>query len=486
MRNFRKIFLSGFLIFSLFSCDDALDIIQDGEINNEATFKTVADLRSFLVGDIYNQVNAINEIRFTSVFTDEVGIGPSSGGQNLELHRYFLNPISGEPSGIWLEKYALINRVNRLIEASNLVVPSTPLEVSQKNNILAEARTLRAFAYLQLEAYFSTDMSDDNALGVLLLDFVPTPATKLPRVSNAQIYALIEADLLFAQNNLSTSATVNPNTGIHTYVTPSLVDAIRARFYTYRKKYDLAEQAALRVLTSFGSGLSTSAAYGQMWRDVVGAEVIFGASRPSSGTWGNIAASFYFNTTTITGGAFHDMGFNLYNLLIANPSDVRISNFVDLTSDVAKKDIMIDKYPGKTNQPLRNNLKLFRLSEMYLILAEAQVGKAAPNLAAAATYVQNIRTARGTGQTLPTYLTSTAAYADILLERRKELCFEGHRYLDIKRLGAVSGGLSIDRNIADDNIPSTPLTLSLTDHRFTLPIPQSEKAANDITQNPNY
>jgi len=154
MRNFRKIFLSGFLIFSLFSCDDALDIVQDGEINNEATFKTVADLRSFLVGDIYTRVNATSEISFTSVFTDEVGIGPSSGGQNQELHRYFLNPNSGEPSGIWLEKYALINRVNRLIEYSNLVVASTPLEVSQKNNILAEARTLRAFAYLQLEATF--------------------------------------------------------------------------------------------------------------------------------------------------------------------------------------------------------------------------------------------------------------------------------------------------------------------------------------------
>ncbi len=75
----------------------------------------------------------------------------------------------------------------------------------------------------------------------------------------------------------------------------------------------------------------------------------------------------------------------------------------------------------------------------------------------------------------------------ILLERRKELAFEGFRYLDIKRIGALANQ-SIDRNITDDLIKTVPTTISNTDYRFTLPIPQDEISASGsiIVQNPNY
>ena len=124
---------------------------------------------------------------------------------------------------------------------------------------------------------------------------------------------------------------------------------------------------------------------------------------------------------------------------------------------------------------------------MALILAECEVGSATPNLAAAATLVQSVRTARGTGQTLPVFANAQAAWSAILLERRKELAFEGHRYLDIKRLAALAGNQGITRDNTDDDIVDQPLTLALTDYRFTLPIPQSEIAGNvNIQQNPGY
>ena len=122
---------------------------------------------------------------------------------------------------------------------------------------------------------------------------------------------------------------------------------------------------------------------------------------------------------------------------------------------------------------------------MVLILAECEV--ASSNLAAAATLVRSIRTARATGQPLPVYATAQAAWADILLERRKELAFEGHRYLDIKRLAALAGNQGITRDNTDDDILDQPLTLPLSDYRFTLPIPQLEVAGNvTIQQNPGY
>jgi hypothetical protein len=244
---------------------------------------------------------------------------------------------------------------------------------------------------------------------------------------------------------------------------------------------------------STGLILSNTSTYNAMWNDVQRGETIFAASRPSAGVWGNIASSFFFNTTSLTGGCFHDMGRNLFNALDAHPSDVRRINWVDATSTFDPTNlqpnadvIVINKYPGKPNQPLRNDLKLFRVSEMKLILAECAVGGATPDLALAASLVQEVRTARNTGQTLPVYGNAQQAWSDILLERRKELCFEGHRYIDLKRLGALANA-SIDRNILDDDIVGTPLTLPITDHRFTMPIPQDERAGNsNIQQNPIY
>jgi hypothetical protein len=490
---FRNLTFCVFSILALSSCNDALDIVQDGEINNETTFRSVADVRSFLIGEVYRRLDITNEIAFTAVFTDEVGIGNNSGGQGVELHRYFLFPTDGYASGMWLQKYTMINRINRLIEVSNLVTPVDASEQAELDAILAEARTLRAYCYLQLQAFYSPDMSNDNALGVMLLDFVPNFNTALPRATNAQIFSFMESDLLFAENNLGSSTN-------YKYVTPALVDAIRARMYLYRKNYVLAEQYANSAITLSGLSLSTTATYNAMWNDTNRGETIFAASRPSAGGWGNIAGQFFFNTTSLTGGCFHDMGRKLFEALDANPTDVRRTSWVDATSTfnantpgsalnpnwVTADAIIINKYPGKTSQPLRNDLKLFRISEMNLILAECQVGKASPDLAAAATYVQAIRTRRNTGTLLPVYATAQDAWADILLERRKELCFEGHRYVDLKRLGTLANA-SIDRSLHDDSILSTPLTLPITDYRFTLPIPQSEIEANpSIQQNSNY
>ena len=70
-------------------------------------------------------------------------------------------------------------------------------------------------------------------------------------------------------------------------------------------------------------------------------------------------------------------------------------------------------------------------------------------------------------------------------ERRKELAFEGHRYLDLKRLKSVTNvGISRD---AIDCVGGGSCLLPVNDFRFTLPIPQSEiNAQPSLQQNPDY
>ncbi len=82
---------------------------------------------------------------------------------------------------------------------------------------------------------------------------------------------------------------------------------------------------------------------------------------------------------------------------------------------------------------------------MYFIRAEALTAAGdLPGAAAAILAVRTARTFRGPAPTLPVYYSATAAWADILYERRLELCFEGHRYIDLKRLGTLAN-VGLDR-----------------------------------------
>lgn len=527
MKKIKRLLLAGALLFLAASCNDAIDIVQDGELDDEATFQTVQDLDQYLQGSVYTNLTTSTEINFTAVFTDETSIGSDNGGQGKQLHRFILNPDDGSAASLWINQYAVINRVNRLLKAAESITPEEDTfdelgnlvygGVSTYNDILAQARMLRAYAYLQLEAFFSTNMADDTALGVMLVDFVPELNTQIPRATNAEIFALMEADWAFAEANLNLLARPALNRTYY-YVTPVTLSAMRARFYLYRKNYTLAEQyaqatiaAAPALSTAVLGAFNPNAApatiatqiantpYRRVWLDAIQGEVIWGLSRPASGIGTeDIAGSFYFNNTSATGQPFLEMSRNLYNKLDAWDYDVRQYAFVDASrildpsyatnpAYISTDIIPIDKYPGKTNVPLKNDLKVFRTSEMHFILAECAAN--AGQLGTVATILKTVRDSRRllNAQALPldVYATPAEAWGAILDERRKELCFEGHRYLDIKRLGVLSGK-SIERDPTDDDVLGLPLTIPNDDYRFTMPIPQSELRANPLEQNPGY
>ncbi|MHA3787593.1 RagB/SusD family nutrient uptake outer membrane protein, partial [Flavobacterium hauense] len=173
------------------ACNDAIDIIQPSELLPEDTYETVKDMQLGLNG-AYGALPGENSIYFTSMFTDEVRLGRSNGGQGTDGELAFqLNNSSSDAASIWQSNYYAINLANRLILGAKGVVPADEDELAQYNSILAEAYFIRAFAHFQLISYFSPNMEDDNALGVILVDFVPTIEMKLPRSTNGEIYALI-------------------------------------------------------------------------------------------------------------------------------------------------------------------------------------------------------------------------------------------------------------------------------------------------------
>ena len=547
MKRIKLIFISSFFtVFMFSSCEDAYNIVQDGELN-ESAITDVPKLQSYFNG-IYADVSISNQIGFTGIFTDECSVGRGNGGQNLNLHRFFLTTGEQFSTDIWYDTYATITRVNRLMRMvadpdgvgpllGQVPLPSDPTELATYNSIIAQARALRAFSYFQLLTYYSTDLKDDNAPGVLFFTNVPGTGDLLPRVKNGIVFAQIEDDLDFAYNNVVASI-VTP----YKYVSKPMITALRARMYLYRGNYTLAKQYAQDAIATAGvsltlanpvptpaptnpfysafsasipasAGAPTTAwntgfygaastnPYRRMFADLAQGEIIWSLDRPAAGTWENVATQFTTNSSNLAGSPLYEVSRSLFNKLTSTAGDVRRYANVDPTSllnqnyatdpnYIATDVIVIDKYPGKPGFVTRNDIKVFRLSEMYFILAECLANEGNINGASnsVASVVKQIRTARNFlgAQPLPVYVDATAAWAGILAERRLELCFEGHRYIDMKRIG-TKAGQTLDRDPTDDQITGSVLSIPNDDYRYTMPIPLGEINANPtIQQNPGY
>ena len=548
----KRFCLYSLILLTLFSCEDALDFVQDGELNDEALFTSVDNMQ-LVLNEVYDDVrlNVINEQEVGSRLTDEVAIGDAEfpGG----THSFQVFSTNAFAENIWQTKYFAIDRANRLIRGAGLFTPPDE-DIVEYNNILAQARAIRAFCHFQLLTYFSPDISnDDSEFGVMISREVQSPQTDLPRSTVGEVFTFIEEDLDFASANLT-----NPTSGAGSYnfFNTNIIDAMRARMYLYRENYNLAEQFADNLINNSGIELASCTGplpenfpltsdetsqigaegstsfdtpppatseiqralfqmdrsavgfpiapdYRLMWIDAIQGEVIY--SMPRANNDGNYI-SIYNTNQSYTGGApLLDMGRNLYELftepLGGGAQDFRRWCFVDRSSTIAANPttatrgsevIVIDKYPGKSGSHSANDEKIFRMSEMYFIKAECRVE--AGDLSGAADLIQEVRQARNyiAGATVPTpnYANIQEAYADVLLERNKELCFEGHRYIDLNRIGPKAGVQETNRFETDsENSGATnPFNISVTDYRFTLPIPQDELNVNtnNMFQNPGY
>ena len=160
-------------------------------------------------------------------------------------------------------------------------------------------------------------------------------------------------------------------------------------------------------------------------------------------------------------------------------NDIRYSRYF-LTLDEDENlpfPVVQEKYPNSFN-----DVRLFRVAEMYLTRAEATVRNEG-DFTSALSDLNALRTQRIANYTDET---STAGLLNrILLERRRELAMEGHRWFDIRRdmdrsnIGVIRGN--------DCLAPATRCTLEAGNFRFILPIPQSEILANEnMVQNLGY
>ncbi|MCI3937981.1 RagB/SusD family nutrient uptake outer membrane protein [Chryseobacterium aahli] len=512
------------------SCDnDLLEPYTPGQNTEEVALKTSTDLGN-LMNSAYANISSRSEAVDVSVFTDEVSIGFGNGGQGISDDYVFLmNPGSSLPQNIWANSYAALARINRVIKYADIIVPSNAADAQVIARIKAQALTMRAYCHLRLLAYFTTDMKDNNALAAIISDrvFATTESQNL-RATNGAFYSLIHSDL----NAAISLYTANPTAFSNVIANEVFAKGLKARAYAYKGDYTNALIYANDVISS-GLVLATPAQYRQVFfsdNQPVNAEVIFKLRRTpvQNAQASNLHNGWVSLQPNLAGSPFYEMSRSLHNVLnpanlpATHPTDPNVTTLPDVranvniapssvidagyltSTDIRNTDkIVINKHGGTASGTTtwattaantnNNDFKIMRLSEMYLIRAEAYADAANLNLSMAAANIKSIRDARfGAAQTAPVYSSAAQAWAGILNERRIEFSYEGYRFIDLKRLGTLAGQ-GIDRHPADYNASSAnypganPANLPLNSFKWALPIPQIEINVNKvIQQNPGY
>src|SRR5699024_5846730 len=116
----------------------------------------------------YSNFSAIN---FNAVFTDNVKNGASSNGQNQQRYNHTLTPANAP--GIYRSRYATINFANRVIEGYESLDITDQATQDEADVILGQLYALRALAHFDLLQYYAESYTDDSALGITTMDFVP-------------------------------------------------------------------------------------------------------------------------------------------------------------------------------------------------------------------------------------------------------------------------------------------------------------------------
>lgn len=471
MKKIINILAAMLVMVSYTSCNDAIEIPADDQLSPEITFETVEDLQQGLNG-VYANYGFEADITFNSIFADNSKIGYDNGGQLINFYNWVMTAGTTESTAIWNTYYGMINLANRILEASDLV-EADDSELDDLANIRGQLYALRAAAHYHLLTYFTTDYGDDNALSIIISSSVPSITETFPRNTNGEVYAFISDDLDRAESLISDSQTDV------TRVSKDFVTGMKARLSLLRGQNAQAITYAQELIDAYP--LANQAQYFNMFLDTDNTEVIMKLARPSS----FVSGIWYF---TNSAGPFIEASNSLYDSF--DPADIRLQVCINFSSNnngpsEPENNIhLINKYPGNPSGFV-SDIKIMRVSEMHLIKAEAQA-LTPGGLGDAAQTIKTVRDARLAANTdLPSYVSVEGAASDVLLERRKELAFEGQRYLDIKRLRNVVNQGIVRADIDCQN--GGNCVLPANDFKFTAPIPLVEINANpSITQNPGY
>jgi len=498
MKNLVLIILS-IILFS--SCEDQLDIPPKSNLELGNFFATAKDFDLALTGAYDPIAVHQGDKGFGTYFKGLLMMGRAGTDEMLvnqgfwdatgkEIGNYTFTSFSRIPSAVWEMQYVGISRCNIVInEIKNTTVT---IPEATKQRILGEASFLRAFYYFQLARYYG---------GVPII----TEDTNLNEFRNirsslAETYETIVNDLKVAEQNLPV---INELGRATKYAAKTYL----AKVYLQMSGAPLKDESAASKAATYAKDVIDNGPYDleSDYTDVFklenehGVEYIFSAEYIATGneggevsTWDGPPGNW---THTITYSICNAMP-ELYNSYTDGDlrRDYNIVDYVVIDADGNTQPTndgfyYAFKWRHDPNPETRGyatewqspfNFPLTRFADVLLIYAEAQCrADGSPN-ADAFTAINRVRTRAGLANL--SGISGSEFLQEVLDERKRELCFEGHRWADLVRYGKLIEAVqasSLGNPIAANNIK---------DHHVLFPVPDREiqVSGGDLEQNPGY
>jgi hypothetical protein len=449
------------LIFAMISCKKIVNInAPDSELVINTVFSSDAIAKQALAGLYAPLLNGFSSGDLTSITylaglsSDEL-IPGSDGG--VAFYNNGILPDNAVIWTLWSDAYKEIYNANAILKGLDL--PTANISQTLRQQLSGEARFIRAFSYFYLINLFG-----DVPL-TLTTDY--TVNANIPRSPKAAVYDQIITDLKDAQTLLSGAYPDNQKVRANKWVATALL----ARVYLYRNQWPEAEAAASAVIEN--NVLFNLCPLNEVFLKNSN-EAIWQLSRTDGNT--EDAATFVISATNPVNATIRPAIVDSFS-----ETDQRKTAWITSTTFNNKIYYYPTKYKAAAITPVSEYTTIMRLSEQYLIRAEARAWQG--KITAAAEDVNLIRRrATLTGVNATTKETMLAA---IEKERVFELFTEwGHRWFDLKRTPSLT---TTGNTRADDLLKPLEKSWQSTDTLY--PIPQDQLLKDPAmahAQNPGY
>ena len=481
-------------LFIMASCsDDFVDVKSNNE-NSEDYFNSEEDYQQALIA-AYDLLQST----YLNVMLGEIASDNTlAGGENAndvpgiqEIDDMIHTPINAQLRDIWSWMYAGVNRANYIMEFQNKT------DFPGKESVIAQTRFLRAYYYFELVKWFGdVPFAVDQRLQF-------GDQFSIPRTPKTEIYAQMEADLIFAANNL-------PYTQSQTgRITKGAAEALLGKVYLYQEKFveagvvleNLIDEGPHNLLTDYSTlfendnenniesvfevqytdeeGAGFSCLQCSEGNVAVGFNGVRGYSAEPNSAGDIFESGFSFNVPTQEVVDQFEVGDNRLETAIldivawAQLTGITYSEGFEHTGYYNRKYISRkgDLNTGDANLTNPNNYRAIRFADVLLMAAEA-LNRGNVSDTRAQMYLNRVR-ARAFGNTANNVTATGSALTDAIYhERRVELVGEGHHFFDLVRTGRAASEI--------DGFQTGKHEL------FPIPLIEIQLAGNQWEQNPGY
>lgn len=482
---------AGLLTVSLTGCKKNLDLKAPFALTPSNAFTDLASYQrqlngvygSFASANYYNGYYGVT----TEMLTDNSYETSESLVNFNQVHNWLY--IASDPQRAYFE--SMWRQIYNTILQANTIINNIDAVKSENerfyNRILGQALAARGIAHFDALKGWA-DNNDRNGAGLGVPIKTNTELSAPARNSVKEVYDAVYADLNRAIELLgNTDAPVNSGTN-RGFIDIWVVRAALMRTALHARDYPTAITQATALINQFP--LATRAQFPAIWTDGTAVEQIWNiqnnAGDPGSPFPSAEVMSFRFNRNTFGAlpaflSTFDTSGFSVNG----TGRDIRFASyfFRRSTSPNGNNNWGLNKFRGKgTAADNLVNYKAYRVAEAYLTRAEAYASTSGQE-ANANTNLNTLKAARIEGWVNQT-LTGAALVSEIAAERRRELCFENHRWFDLKRTNRILNRPTTGTGNANGGVQTT---LASSSTKWLWPIVEAELRANpNIQQNPGY